>query len=377
MSKILPAYAAFPTANADEVDSETLLSAVMSAFNGFVYTCGPDYRITYHNGAMKERIGRDATGEFCFQALHDRVSVCPWCVNTRVFAGETVRGVGQSPKDERWFEVCSAPIWKNGEVIAKVGMFTDITDRKQAEAEIISLNASLNDRVRERTEELESAIREQESFSYSVSHDLRAPLRHINSFSAILIEEFGAVVPDDARRYLERIVDATSKMGHLIDSLLNLSRVARTEMTREAVDLGELAAVIVAGLMEAEPRRRVEFRMGDRLQVQGDRALLRQMLTNLLENAWKYSALKPEASIEVGKTTVGGKPTFYVKDNGAGFDMAYSDKLFSIFQRIHGNEFEGTGIGLATAHKIVKRHGGSIWAESKVDRGATFYFTIP
>lgn len=360
-----------------ELDCVTLLQAMMSAFNGFVYVCSQDFRVLFHNEAMMQRIGRNAVGEFCYSALHDRDSVCPWCVNERIFAGETVRSVKQSPKDDRWFEICSSPIWKNGAVTAKLGMFVDITDRKRAEEEIIALNAGLNERVRERTAELESAIREQESFSYSVSHDLRAPLRHINSFSAILIEDYGKRLAPEASAYLEKIVAATSKMGTLIDSLLNLSRVARTELSWELVDLSDLADSIVVELMESEPERSVEVSIERGLRIHGDRPLLRQLLQNLLGNAWKYSTFKQKSRIELGKTALAGESVFFVRDNGAGFDMAYSDKLFSIFQRIHGSEFEGTGIGLATAQKIVKRHGGSIWAESKIDNGATFYFTLP
>lgn len=241
---------------------------------------------------------------------------------------------------------------------------------------ILDLNAQLEERVTERTAALEAAIREQEAFSYSVSHDLRAPLRHINSFSALVMEECGPDLPREAQAYLERIRSATKRMGNLIDHLLELSRLSRTELSREPVDLGELAADTVAMLQETEPQRRVELRIQAGTWAYGDRNLLRQLLENLLGNAWKYSSGRVPAVIEFGSGSADGEEHFFVRDNGAGFDMAYSGKLFEVFQRLHGAEFEGAGIGLATAQRIVKRHGGSIWAEAGVDRGATFYFTI-
>ena len=242
--------------------------------------------------------------------------------------------------------------------------------------QILALNAGLEQRVRERTAELEAAIREQESFSYSVSHDLRAPLRHINSFSSILMEEYAADLPDEARNYLERIKGASKSLGAKIDHLLELSRLSRTELKREWVDLGQAAAGIAAMLRETEPQRCVELSIEEGLLVRGDRALLGQLLENLLGNAWKYSSVQPSAHIAFGKSCADGQDSFFVKDDGVGFDMAYSGKLFEVFERLHGAQFEGTGIGLATAQRIVQRHGGEIWAEGKVGAGATFFFTL-
>ena len=237
-------------------------------------------------------------------------------------------------------------------------------------------SAELEQRVRERTAELEAAMREQESFSYSVSHDLRAPLRHINSFSALLLEDHGTELPDEARSYLHRIQGATRGMGSLIDHLLELSRLSRTELTREWVDLSALAAAITTMLQETEPQRQVEVGIEKNTLVRADRHLMNQLLTNLLGNAWKYSSLQQPARIEFGRSWVDGQEVFHVSDNGVGFDMAHSARLFVAFQRLHGAEFEGTGIGLATAQRIVQRHGGAIWAKGQIGEGATFYFTL-
>ena len=261
---------------------------------------------------------------------------------------------------------------------------TEVSRRKQmaialkkSQEDLKVANELLEQRVTERTADLQAAIREQESFSYSVSHDLRAPLRHINGFSAVLVEEHGDSLPLEARDYLDRIRTASSRMGSLIDHLLELSRVGRTEMEPGPVNLSKLAKTILDMLQETESRRTLEICIEEDITVLGDHSLLRQLLENLLGNAWKYTARKPSARIEFGMTSVAKQTAFFVRDNGAGFDMAYKDNLFGAFQRLHGAEFEGDGIGLTTAQRIIHRHGGHIWAEGKVDAGATFYFTLP
>lgn len=241
--------------------------------------------------------------------------------------------------------------------------------------ELRLLNEQLECRVKERTAELEAAMRDLESFSYSVSHDLRAPLRHINCFSAMIAEDFGDCLPPEGHRYLDTICEASVRMGALIDHLLDLSRVMRAELRPEPVDLSRMAEQVLDMLRETEPGREVELVLEQGIEVSGDPWLLRQLLENLLGNAWKYTAKKAHARIEFGRCMVAGQDTVFVKDNGAGFDMAYQNNLFSVFQRLH-TDFEGMGIGLATADRIVQRHGGRIWAEAKVDEGATFYFTL-
>ena len=229
----------------------------------------------------------------------------------------------------------------------------------------------------ERTVALEAANRELEAFSYSVSHDLRAPLRGIDGFSQALLEDYVNKLDEQGKDYLTRIRSASQRMGHLIDDLLNLARFTRAEIRREAVNLSEIAKSLVAELAQREPERHVTFEIGEGLEVKGDPRLLRVALENLFRNAWKFTSKHPRARIEFGVAQRDGKPTYFVRDDGAGFDMAYKAKLFGAFQRLHkATEFYGTGVGLATVQRIVRRHGGEIWAEGEVEKGATFYFTL-
>jgi len=245
---------------------------------------------------------------------------------------------------------------------------------KQAQSAIEGLNKSL---VR-RAADLEAANRELESFSYSVSHDLRAPLRSIDGFSRILEEDCAAKLSGDDRHHLQRIRANTQRMAHLIDGLLNLARLSRAELHLENVDLSALAREVVAELRRAEPERLCDFAVEPGLIAWGDPQLLRVMLTNLLGNAWKFTAKRSLARIDFGRAPEGGAVSFAVRDNGAGFDMAAAAKLFGAFQRLHDvADFPGTGIGLATVQRIVHRHGGRVWAQGHPNQGATFSFTLP
>lgn len=253
----------------------------------------------------------------------------------------------------------------------------DITDRKRAEEEILALNAGLEERVRERTEKLEMATRELEELAYSLAHDVRTPLRGINGWTVALLEDYGHLLDDEGRQYLARVRAETNRMGLLLDDLQQLLRSGAKKTQVSSVDLSKLAHLICAKMQAAEPSRLVEIVIEEGLKANGDQGLLQALLTSLFDNAWKYTGPCPNPRIEFGRTVVDGEEAFFVRDNGVGFDMAYADKLFNIFQRLHqANEFPGIGNGLAVARRIVTRHNGRIWAVSEVGRGAVFYFTL-
>jgi light-regulated signal transduction histidine kinase (bacteriophytochrome) len=257
----------------------------------------------------------------------------------------------------------------------------DITGEKRAKQEINQLNRDLEQRVRDRTAQLEVLNKELEAFAYSVSHDLRAPLRGIHGWSQALMEDYGADLDLNARQYLERVRAEAKRMGSLIDDLLKLSRLTRMELRRESVDLSVLAAAIADRLREAEPGRAMDFVIQPALRTGGDGRLLEIVLSNLLGNAVKFTSPRQQALIEFGQRRYqrGDEVEFcyFVRDNGVGFDMAYADHLFGAFQRLHKpSEFPGSGIGLAIAQRVLLRHGGRIWAEGQPNKGATFFFTI-
>jgi PAS domain S-box-containing protein len=264
------------------------------------------------------------------------------------------------------------------QVIGFVGLTYDLTEPRRAMEEIRKLNASLERRVEERTAELEASNKELEAFSYSVSHDLRAPLRHLDGFVQLLSSRHRANLGEEGKHYTDAIAGAARKMGVLIDDLLRFSRTGRLELNRRTLDLNEVLQEVLVPIKESSGARNIDWVIGALPTVQGDPALLRQVLVNLLQNAVKFTRKREAPRIEISAHEQDGRATIAVADNGEGFDMRYADKLFCVFQRLHSQEeFEGTGIGLATVQRIIARHGGRVWAEAEPERGATFYFTLP
>jgi len=277
---------------------------------------------------------------------------------------------------------------EQNEIIGYLLIGTDNSARKRAEAALVEaaasqreiirkINVDLEQRVNERTAELQVANRELEAFSYSVSHDLRTPLRAIDGFSQVVLNQFGPQLPEDGRRYLQIIRAGAQKMGALIDDLLTFARLNRQELTKWPFETGALVRAALEELGSPWPDRKIEVRIGELPATSGDPVLLKQVWLNLLSNALKYTRKREVGVVEIGCVKTNGADTFFVRDNGTGFDMRYADKLFGVFQRFHrAEDYEGTGVGLAIVQRIVHRHGGRVWAEAAVDRGSTFYFTL-
>jgi PAS domain S-box-containing protein len=352
------------------------LNNLLDYANAPIIVWDPQFRITRFNRAFERLTGLRAS-----EVLGRQLDIL-FPEDSRA---ESLDHIAEAVAGERW-ETVEIPIlrqdgtvrtvlWNSATLygadgktaVATIAQGQDITERKQAD-----------EQLKQRTLELEAANKELESFSYSVSHDLRAPLRSMDGFSQALLEDYSDKLDDEGRDYLKRIQDSASNMAQLIDDMLELSRLTRVSMRRESVNLSELAESITAELKKAQPKRHVEVSIAPGLVAYGDAKLLRVVLENLLDNAWKFTAKIPQARIEGGITKHDGREAYFVRDNGAGFDMAYADKLFVPFQRLHRiTEFPGTGIGLATVKRLIHRHGGEVWAEGEVGKGATFYFTLP
>lgn len=279
----------------------------------------------------------------------------------------------------RWLQTVKRPIVAaDGTADRVLGVAADITERKRAQGEILRLNADLEERVRQRTAQLEAANKELEAFSYSVSHDLRAPLNTIDGFSQLLERLDGEKISDKGRHYLSRICAGTRQMGELIEGLLSLAQLSRDELRSEAVDLSAVSRQVEQACREREPERQVQINIQEDLLAHGDPVLLLVAMNNLLGNAWKFTSKQAVARIDIGSESgADGRTIYFVKDNGAGFDMAHAEKLFGAFERLHSHsDFSGTGLGLAIVKRVIDRHGGRVWADSVENEGATFYFTL-
>ena len=361
-------------------------NTLLSSISDMTFTFDRDLRFGYANQSVEALYGKKPE-----ELIGKNFADLDYPEELTVRIRQNLRQVfetGQPVKDETRFPDAAGEIGfyeyifnpivaADGSVEMVVGSAREITERKRAEQEIQKLNETLEQRVAERTAELKTANKELEAFSYSVSHDLRAPLRAIDGFSRALLEDCAEQLDETGRNYLSRVCAASAHMAQLIEDLLNLSRLSRSEMRYRTVNLSVMARQIIDAMRESEPGRAVKFHLEDDVVVKGDERLLRIALQNLLGNAWKFTSKREGAEIAFGQIEHAGKTEYFVRDNGAGFDMAYADKLFGVFQRLHSlQEFDGTGIGLVIVQRIVHRHGGFIRAEAEVGKGATFYFTL-
>jgi PAS domain S-box-containing protein len=363
-------------------ETTNYLNNLFDYANAPIIVWDPQFRITRFNHAFERLTGIKAA-----DAIGKPLDIL-FPEDTKT---ESLNYINQTTSGEHWEVVEISIQSKDGErhtvlwnsatlfdvdgnkMVATIAQGQDITERKKAEEEV----KQLNEELKRRAAELEASNKELEAFSYSVSHDLRAPLRSITGFSAVLLEDYREKLDEEGKLYLKKIQDSGELMGQLIDDLLKLSRVTRIDIYYEKIDLTDIAQNVVDELAQDEPKRKVKINLAPDLIAYGDRNLLRLVLQNLLGNAWKYSSKTAEPQIEMGTMLQDGKQVYFVRDNGVGFDMAYAHKLFQPFQRLHrATEFAGTGIGLATVQRIVRRHGGKVWAESKVGEGATFFFTL-
>ena len=372
-------------------ESEEHIHLLMDSAAEGIYGLDQDGKVTLCNRSCLELLGYQHPSDLLGKSIHSlchhtRPDGTPYPIESCRAHSVIHESEGAHIDDEVYWrsdgtsfpaEYWSYPIRKEGKVVGCVVTFLDISLRRQAEKDLRMLNQELELRVRQRTVELEAANKELEAFTYSVSHDLRAPLRHIDGFSKILMEEDLAGLSEDSRRYLTRIREGTKQMGQLVDDLLNLARVGRKEVALQVTGLSSLVQEAAEEIKRENSARSIEWKIAPLPFVDCDPGLIKQVFVNLLSNAAKYTRPRQHALIEVGILSDNGQSVVFVRDNGVGFSMKYADKLFGVFQRLHrAEDFEGTGIGLATVQRILHKHGGRVWAEAELDKGATFYFTL-
>ncbi len=366
--------------------SEERYRSLIETTNDWIWEIDDNFRFTYSSLKVQTILGYERTnviGQSIFdliaankrKAVQDEFSEL--ALHQEAFVGKEF-SFENADGDITIFETSGIPLFDNsGIFLGYRGIAKDITERKKTELQIARMNDELENTVVERTKMLRIANKELEAFSYSVSHDLRAPLRSIDGFSQALIEDYGNELDEIAQNYLSRVRSAAQKMSTLIDDMIKLAKVSRTELAKKTISLTEIAESIAEMLREQDPDRTARFHIEENLVVTGDKNLMKVALQNLMGNAWKFTSKAEETIIEVGKTTIKGETVYFVRDNGAGFDMNYAKKLFTPFQRLHKeSDFPGTGIGLSTVQRIIHRHLGKIWAEGDVGKGAVFYFSM-
>lgn len=352
--------------------------SLLEAMPAYVGLLTPDFQVAFANLYFRQRFG-EPEGRRCYDYMFGRSEPCENCLAYKVLETKTPEEYEWLGPDGRTYQICDQLVHDSDGSPLILEMGIDITERKRVEEEIRKLNLELEQRVIDRTAQLEAANQELEAFAYSVSHDLRAPLRHIDGFLELLQKRTATDLDDKSQHYLASVFDSTRRMGTLIDDLLSFSQMGRWEMLKKPVDLKVLVQEVIREFEPEVQGRLVRWQIADLPLVIGDRAMLRIALVNLISNALKFTRLRPEAEIDIGCLPGREKETIiFIRDNGVGFDMNYADNLFGVFQRLHRiEEFEGTGIGLANVRRIISRHGGRTWAEGEINQGATIYFSLP
>jgi PAS domain S-box-containing protein len=369
-----------------EVAERTRQASLLNLTHDTIFVRNMGDIITYWNRGAQDQygwMGEDAIGKSSHELLHTIFPAPLEDIKANLLrTGRWDGDLVHTRRDGTKLTVASR--WalqrdEHGQPTAILETNNDITERNRAQEEIRELNEELEQRVIERTRDLEAVNKELEAFAYSISHDLRAPLRHMAGFAELLQKHASALLDDKGRRYMVTILESAKRMGELIDDLLTFSRIGRAETQKTVVSMDQLVKEVVTEVQEDADARKINWSVRPLGTLYGDRSMLRVALVNLLSNAVKFTRERDPAEIEIGSSDGNEKElVFYVKDNGVGFDMKYLNKLFRVFQRLHrAEDFEGTGIGLATVQRIIQRHGGRIWAEGEVNRGASFYFAVP